>query len=311
MTLEVIKNAKKWVGLSVILVIISLGILLFKGFNYGIDFTGGNLYQLKFNNPIQLTTVNSYLDGLSKEFPQLHPRSRKVQISEGNNVIIRTQEMNENEQNAFLKDLNGLGQYQIEKTDKVGASIGEELKSSALLALGIGGVLIVLYITLRFEFKFAIAAIISLFHDLIIAVAVISLLGYEINSPFIAAVLTILGYSINDTIVVFDRIRESLKKKSDYTFGEILNRSMNQVMMRSINTSLTTLFAVIAILVFGGDSLRTFITTLLFGILAGTYSSIFLATPLVYFFEKKRDEIYEPKHDHHHDDSNNEDKILV
>lgn len=310
--MEIIKYSKRWVGFSTALVVISLCILFFKGFNEGIDFTGGNLYQLRFNQKVELGQVNKYLDGLSKEFPQLNGRSRKVQISEGNNIIIRTQEMNEQEQNAFLNKLGNFEKFQIEKTDKVGASIGEELKSSALLALGIGGILIVLYITLRFEFKFAVAAIASLFHDLLIAVAVISLLGYEINSPFIAAVLTILGYSINDTIVVFDRIREGLKKKSDMTFGELLNRSVNQVMVRSINTSLTTLLAVIAILIFGGDSLRTFITTLLVGILAGTYSSIFLATPLVYFMEKNRDEKYEPKHDHHNDDdSNRDEKILV
>ncbi|MEG0398257.1 MAG: protein translocase subunit SecF, partial [Cetobacterium sp.] len=158
----------------------------------------------------------------------------------------------------------------------------------------------------------AIAAVITLIHDVVIAVGGISMLGYEVNTPFIAAVLTILGYSINDTIVVFDRIRESLKKKSDLTFGELLDKSMNQVMIRSLNTSITTLLAVVAILVFGGDSLRTFIVTLLIGILAGTYSSIFLATPLVYFFEKNRDDKYEPKKEEHHEHHGDaKEKIVV
>lgn len=133
-------------------------------------------------------------------------------------------------------------------------------------------------------------AIIALIHDLIIAIGVISLLGYEVDTPFIAAVLTILGYSINDTIVVFDRIRENIKRKTKQklTFEELLDKSINQVMIRSINTSVTTLFAIIAILIFGGDSLRTFIVTLLVGILAGTYSSVFIATPIVYLLDKKK-----------------------
>jgi preprotein translocase subunit SecF len=133
------------------------------------------------------------------------------------------------------------------------------------------------------------AAVIALFHDVIISVGGIALLGYEINTPFIAAVLTILGYSINDTIVVFDRIRETLKRKNSPELGDAINISINQVMTRSINTSLTTFLAVIAILVFGGESLKTFITTLLIGVVAGTYSSIFVASSLVYLLEKNKD----------------------
>lgn len=312
MYINVIKHAKKWVTLSVIVSLLSVGMLFVKGLNYGIDFTGGNLFQVKFEKALPLGEVNGFLDKLSVNIPQLNSTSRKVQISEDNNIIIRTQEMSEEQKNSFLKDLESLGTYKIEKTEKVGASIGQELKSSAVYSLVIGAVLITLYITMRFEFKFAIAAVITLIHDVVIAVGGISMLGYEVNTPFIAAVLTILGYSINDTIVVFDRIRESLKKKSDLTFGELLDKSMNQVMIRSLNTSITTLLAVIAILVFGGDSLRTFIVTLLIGILAGTYSSIFLATPLVYFFEKNRDDKYEPKKEEHHEHhGDTEEKIVV
>ncbi|MEF9932943.1 MAG: protein translocase subunit SecF [Cetobacterium sp.] len=312
MYINVIKHAKKWVALSATVALLSVGMLFVKGLNYGIDFTGGNLFQVKFENALPLGEVNGFLDKLSVNIPQLNSTSRKVQISEDNNIIIRTQEMSEEQKNSFLKDLESLGTYKIEKTEKVGASIGQELKSSAVYSLVIGAVLITLYITMRFEFKFAIAAVITLIHDVVIAVGGISMLGYEVNTPFIAAVLTILGYSINDTIVVFDRIRESLKKKSDLTFGELLDKSMNQVMIRSLNTSITTLLAVVAILVFGGDSLRTFIVTLLIGILAGTYSSIFLATPLVYFFEKNRDDKYEPKKEEHHEHHGDaKEKIVV
>lgn len=294
MRINVVDNVKKWLGISAIVVTVALVGLLFKGLNYGIDFTGGNLYQVNFEKEVSLAEVNGYLDELSSTYGEVDANSRKVQVSNGGVVIVRTPEMTEEAKNAFLDDLNGLGKYDLERSDKVGATVGEELKSSAIYALLIGGALIVLYITLRFEFKFAVAAITALMHDIIISVGAIALLGYEVNTPFIAAVLTLLGYSINDTIVVFDRIRETVRRKNSGSLGECINKSINQVMTRSINTSLTTFLAVVAILVFGGDSLKTFITTLLFGVIAGTYSSIFVASPVVYLLEKgKKEEVVE------------------
>ena len=305
MQIEIIKNSKKFVGLSLVIVVLSLGAFFVKGLNYGIDFSGGNLFQLRFEKPITLNDINNNLDEVSKDINQVNPNSRKVQISEDNTVIIRTPELTETEKTEVLNNLKKIGTFDINKEEKVGASIGEELKTSAIYALGIGAFLIILYITFRFEFTFAIAAVAALFHDLIIAVGVISLLGYEVDTPFIAAILTILGYSINDTIVVFDRIRENLKRK---------NKNINQVMIRSINTSVTTLFAIIAILVFGGDSLKTFIVTLLIGILAGTYSSVFIATPLVYFLDKSKKGPNKGLHslgEEKKKESSNEEKILV
>lgn len=290
MQIGIVKNTKKFLGLSVVLVVLSLGVIFTKGLNYGIDFSGGSLTQIKYDKTVSLNEVNSVLDKVAKSVPQLAGNSRKVQVSEGNTVIIRTQELSEDQKETLLESLSTIGKYNIDKVEKVGASIGKELKSSAIYSLLIGSVLIVAYITVRFEFVFSLGAIVALIHDLIIAIGVISLLGYEVDTPFIAAVLTILGYSINDTIVVFDRIRENIKRKTKkkLTFEEILDKSINQVMVRSINTSVTTLFAIIAILVFGGDSLRTFIVTLLIGILAGTYSSVFIATPIVYLLDKNR-----------------------
>lgn len=312
MYIEVIKHSKKWIGLTLISVLIFLSMIMFKGLNYGIDFTGGNLFQLNYEKTITLPEVNKELNELSKTIPQVSSTSRKVQVSSAdNNVIIRTPEMSEANKEILLDKLKDLGTYKIERAEKVGASIGDDLKSSAIYALVIGGALIVLYITIRYEFKFAVAGIITLLHDVIAAVGVIALLGYEIDTPFIAAILTILGYSINDTIIIYDRIRESLRKPSDMTFGELLNKSLNQVLIRSINTSVTTLLAIVAILVFGGASLRTFITALLVGVGVGTYSSIFISTPLVYLFEKNRDEKYIPKKDDEDDHSNNEEKIVV
>ena len=288
MQIKIIENSKKFVGLSLVIVVLSLGAFFTKGLNYGIDFSGGNLFQLRFENPITLNDINNNLDEISKEINQVNPNSRKVQISEDNTVIIRTPELTETEKTEVLDSLKKIGNFDVNKEEKVGASVGEELKTSAIYALGIGAFLIILYITFRFEFTFAVAAVAALFHDLIIAVGVISLLGYEVDTPFIAAILTILGYSINDTIVVFDRIRENMKRKNKISFEACLDKSVNQVMIRSINTSVTTLFAIIAILVFGGDSLKTFIVTLLIGILAGTYSSVFIATPLVYFLNENK-----------------------
>ena len=292
MQIEIIKNSKKFLGISAVFLIISLVVFFAKGLNYGIDFSGGNLFQLKFEKSITLNQINSNLDEIAKTIHQVNPNSRKVQISEDNTVIIRTPELKESQKTEVLNNLKKIGNFEINKEEKVGASVGEELKTSAILALSIGAVLIILYITFRFEFTFAVAAVAALFHDLIIAIGVIALLGYEIDTPFIAAILTILGYSINDTIVVFDRIRENMKRKNRGTFEQCLDKSVNQVMIRSLNTSVTTLFAIIAILVFGGDSLKTFIMTLLIGILAGTYSSVFIATPLVYIFDKNKNHIF-------------------
>ena len=225
MQIRIIKNSKRWITLSLIVVIISLGGLFAKGLNYGIDFSGGSMFQLRFEKPITLKELNPVLDKIAENVPQFNPSSRKVQVSEGNEVIIRTQEISEAQKAEFLDELKEFGKFQITREDKVGASVGAELKRSAILALAIGAVMIVGYITMRFEFRFAVAAILALLHDIIIAVGGIALLGYEIDTAFIAAVLTILGYSINDTIVVFDRIRETLKRKSDLTFGELLDKS--------------------------------------------------------------------------------------
>ena len=294
MKINIVDNGKKWLGIATIVVSIALCGLLFKGLNYGIDFTGGNLYQVNFEEEVGLQSINAFLDEVALDYPQLTSNSRRVQVSEGGVVIIRTPEMSEDDKNAFLDRLETFGSYELQRSDKVGATVGEELKTSAIFALLIGGALIVLYITLRFEFKFALAAIVALLHDIIISVGAIALLGYEVNTPFIAAVLTILGYSINDTIVVFDRIRETIRKKNSGTLGDCINKSVNQVMTRSINTSVTTFLAVVVILIFGGTSLQTFITTLLFGVVAGTYSSIFVASPMVYLLEKgKKTEVVE------------------
>ena len=288
--LHIIRKMKYYLSVSIILVVLSIIVFFTKGLNYGIDFTGGNLFQLKYNDKkVTLTEINDNLDKLSEKLPQVNSNSRKVQISEDGTIILRVPELNEEDKKEVLNSLQELGTFTLDKEDKVGASIGDDLKKSAIYSLGIGAILIVLYITLRFEFSFAIGGILSLLHDIIIAVGFIALMGYEVDTPFIAAILTILGYSINDTIVIYDRIRENLKRKhKGWTLEECMDESVNQTAIRSLNTSITTLFSVIALLIFGGASLKTFIMTLLIGILAGTYSSIFIATPIVYLLNKRK-----------------------
>ncbi|MBF1214755.1 MAG: protein translocase subunit SecF, partial [Fusobacterium periodonticum] len=289
--LHIIRNIKYYLSVSIILVVLSIVVFFAKGLNYGIDFTGGNLFQLKYNDKkITLTEINENLDKLSEKLPQVNSNSRKVQISEDGTVILRVPELKEEDKKEVLNSLQELGAFNLDKEDKVGASIGDDLKKSAIYSLGIGAILIVLYITLRFEFSFAIGGILSLLHDIIIAVGFIALMGYEVDTPFIAAILTILGYSINDTIVIYDRIRENLKRRhnKNWTLEDCMDESVNQTAIRSLNTSITTLFSVIALLIFGGASLKTFIMTLLIGILAGTYSSIFIATPIVYILNKRK-----------------------
>lgn len=314
--LHIIKRAKTYLTISVVAVVLSLIIFFVKGLNYGIDFSGGNLFQLKYNGTtVTLNQINENLDKLSGELPQVNSNSRKVQISDDGTVIVRVPELNEEDKDKVLNSLKELGTYTLDKEDKVGASIGDDLKKSAIYSLGIGAILIVIYITMRFEFSFAIGGILSLLHDIIIAVGFIALMGYEVDTPFIAAILTILGYSINDTIVIYDRIRENLKRRhnKNWTLEECMDESVNQTAIRSINTSVTTLFSVIAILVFGGASLKTFIMTLLIGILAGTYSSIFIATPIVYLLNKRKGNNMEDmfKDDEENNDGKRVEKILV
>jgi len=308
-----IKYTKIYLAVSAIALVISIGAILIKGMNYGIDFSGGNLFQVKYDKSAEVTLnkVNTILDTLKDEIKQMDPNSRKVQISDDGVVIIRSQEVTEEEKNKILETLKEVGEYQLDKVDQVGASVGAELKSSAIYALVIGGILIIIYITFRFEFTFAVGAVLALLHDIIISTGVIALLGYEVNSTFIAAILTILGYSINDTIVIYDRIRENLKirRRNKKTIEETLDESLNQVITRSVNTSVTTLFSIIALLLFGGDTLKTFVVTLLVGVTAGTYSSLFVATPLVYLMTKNKNTL--ESFDEKKEKKENEEKILV
>jgi protein-export membrane protein, secD/secF family len=288
MNLRVIQLKKYYLGFSAIMVLISIIFFFTIKLNLGVDFKGGDLLQLQYAQTINKDVLNSTLDSLVNEVPQL--KNRRLQYSEDNTIVLRTEQLTDAQKNTVLSKLTEkTGKYELVKYDTVGPTIGKELTSNALTALLIGSLLIIVYITIRFEFVYAIAGVAAVLHDVIIAMGLIAFLKYEINTPFIAAILTILGYSMNDTIVVFDRIRENDAKDGKVkSFAEIIEESVNQVYMRSLFTSLTTLLSITVLLLFGGDSLRTFNTALFIGMIFGTYSSIFVASPLVYLMRKYR-----------------------
>ncbi len=292
MNLKVIQYKKVYIGFSVLMVLLSLIFFFTIKLNLGIDFKGGDLLQVKYEKSVNKDTINKELDELSGKIPQL--KARKIQFSEEDNtMILRTGQLEESKKSVLLSSLTEkTGKYEIIRYDTVGATIGKELTQNAVWALIIGSILIIIYVTVRFEFIYAIAGIATLLHDVIISIGLIALLRYEVDTPFIAAILTILGYSINDTIVIFDRIRENDKKnqseKNKKDFAKVIEESVNQVCMRSLYTSITTLFSITILLIFGGESLRTFNMTLFIGMIFGSYSSIFVASPLVYIMRKFR-----------------------
>lgn len=285
--LKVVQNRKIYLALSAFIVGVSLIFLLTMKMNLSIDYKGGEILQLKYKT-LNKEVLNKTLSELEGEIPEL--KSKRLQYSEGNVVVLRTGQLNEQQRSKLLKGLTEkTGQYDIEKNDTVGPTIGKELTANAFKALLIGSILIIIYITIRFEFVYAVAGIAALLHDVIATFGFIVLLGYEIDTPFIAAILTILGYSINDTIVVFDRIRENEQKEGKIKeYGQIIEESMNQVFVRSMYTSITTTLSVVMLLIFGGETLKTFSMALFLGMIFGTYSSVFLASPLVYVMRKFR-----------------------
>jgi preprotein translocase SecF subunit len=289
--IDFIGNRRKAYVLSSILVIVSLVSLAFFGLNLGIDFTGGTVLHLNLGDDFLMDEVESVLS----EFEELDGAT--VQVVQGRDLdgdladeglVIKAPYIEESRRNELMDTFRShwpnLDPDDL-RIESVGSVVGGELTRQALLSLAVAIVLMVIYITFRFEFKFAIATIVSLLHNVVIVIGVFSILQMEINVPFVAAILTVFGYSVNDTIVIIDRIRENIKHKRKSDYAVIVNESINQNLMRSINTSLTTLFVLIALLVgfyyyIGSVDLIVFVIALIIGVLVGTYSSIFVASPL-------------------------------
>jgi len=292
--LNIIGRRKIWFTLSLLVIIPGIISMLYKwvtiGYplNLGIDFTGGNLFKIEFKSNVTVAQIRDALKEINLE-------KSGIQLSGQRGALIRTPVLDDKRQAELLATLEkkvapvDKGKMSI---DKVGPVIGKELTQKAVLALLVASVLMVIYITVRFEFKFGIAAIIALLHDVFVTLGLFSIFWWEVDSAFVAAILTIIGYSINDTIVIFDRIRENLKKrKKGEDLETLVNNSILQTLARSINTVLTVVFVLAALLIFGGTTIRNFTLAMLIGVLSGAYSSIFNASPLWVVFkglEKRR-----------------------
>ena len=278
--LNIMGTRKTWLTLSGILVLGCLILLLTRGLNFGLDFTGGTLLERDFKKPVTAAQIRSVLTG--PELKELDLGKSVIQpVGDGSEALIRTKALSDQEirkvDEALAKKFDKVEERRTEMVEPV---IGRELLAQAGWALLIAWLLIMIYIGFRFEFRFGIAAVAALIHDVVIALGIFALIGREVNMPFVAAILTIVGYSINDTIVVFDRIRENLQKRRREGLVELVNDSIVQTLPRTINTSVTTLFAIVAILLFGGATLKDFSLALFIGIIVGTYSSIYIASPL-------------------------------
>lgn len=295
---KIIENRKIWLSISTGLVALSLIFISVFGLDLGIDFTGGSLLEVKFNAERPSTEEVRELIKSEIEFTA----EPIVVSSDHQNMIIRVQETEETVHQEIISKLAEKypENIQEERFESIGPSIGQELKEKAIYAILIVILAIVAYIAYAFRkvswpvksWKYGVIAIVALVHDVIIVVGIFALLGrfmgVEVGLPFVAALLTILGYSVNDSIVVFDRIRENLGRVVKTDFEGIVNRSVNETITRSVNTSVTTLIVLLTIFFFGGASIKFFVLALAIGVLSGTYSSIFLASPLLVVWEKIR-----------------------
>jgi len=272
---------KKLNILSSILIIFSILVLLFKGLNLGVDFKGGTLIELRTESSI--TTIAE----IRQSFLQMNLGDVAVKkFGKENDYLVKIEITKSDDEN-FIKSINDklsadLGSaVNFRRVENVGPKVSNELLRAGLLAISLSLAAMLFYIWIRFEWQFSLGAVIALIHDVIITVGIFSFLAYEVNLSIVAAVLTIVGYSMNDTVVIFDRIRENLKKYSKMSITEISDLSTNQTLSRTLITSVTTLLALFSIYIFGGAILKGFSFAMILGVIIGTYSSIFIATPVL------------------------------
>lgn len=269
--------------LSVFLIFFSLILIFTKSLNFGVDFKGGTTIELRLEKQVEIEKIRN---SLSKS--KINNFSVK-EFGIANDLLVSTDNsVSANDIKNFLeKDLQV--KITVRKVETVGPKVGAELIKSAIYSLILAFTAIFIYLWFRFEWQFSLGGIVALFHDLIITVGVFALLGLQFDLSIIAALLTILGYSINDTVIIYDRIRENLKKDSSSELSILVNASLNNTLSRTLKTSGTTLLSIVAVLIFGGEVLRGFAFAITFGIIVGTYSSIYIASPIVMFFKIKRD----------------------
>ena len=279
---DFMKGRKLALTISLVLVIASIALLLTRGLNLGIDFTGGNVIQVEFEKRPEIANVREIISSIVA-------KGAMIQNFGDKGIIIRTNEDTEESRENVVKALtNNFADMKVTGFEKVGPVVGGELRRQAIIGVTIALIAILIYITLRFQFRFAVVSVVPLVHDVIIALGFFSITQMEISSSFIAAILTIVGYSLNNTIIILDRVRENWGTLSRDGIVNLVNKSLNQTLGRTINTTLTTLFPVIALCVWGGPVLMAFSYAMLVGIIAGTWSSMFVATGLLCEWQGKK-----------------------
>ena len=294
---DIIGRSKLWFIISLVVIVVGMASLVTKGMNYGIDFTGGSLLKYQFERSLvgEGSSERQIIVQSRSVLEQYGLGNSQVQVSGDDQLFIRTGTLDEKQAAEQDEQVSAAPEKQVGERsgkltrlgrDMVGPVVGKQLRNPALLALIIGAILILIYIAIRYEFRFGVAGVVALIHDVLIVVGVMALLGAELNSEFVAAILTIIGYSINDSVVIFDRIRENMRLYRGTRFADIANTSLLQTMTRSVNTTVTTLFALIALFFFGGPAIHSFALALIIGIASGAYSSIFIASPIVAAWER-------------------------
>ena len=279
--------------LTAIFVVAGLGSLAVKGINYSIDFTGGTLMQLEFKQPPDVADIRGAVEASGVKNPEVQ------QFGSDREFTVRAQDHRDvsaqgagaesvaDEIDAALKQKFGPEAFTVKRTEAVGPRVGSELRRGAALALGISFLVTLVYLAIRFEWRFGVAAVIATAHDVLTTLAFLKLMHLEVSLTVIAAILTVLGYSLNDTIIIFDRVREDLKKKRNESLYDTLNRSINETLPRSVMTHATTFLATMALLLFAGEVIRPFAWVMVFGIVTGTFSSIYIAGPMLLWIERK------------------------
>ena len=268
---------------SFVLIIISVALLIFKGLNFGVDFKGGTLIELRATDK-QIT-----ISQVRQSFLNMNLGDVKVkEFGKNNDFLVKFEKKENSNKNLIVQIKEDLTKsvgpgFNFRRVENVGPKVSSELLRSGIIAIGLSLVAMLIYIWIRFEWQFSIGAILALFHDVLLTLGIFSLFSFEINLSIVAAVLTIVGYSMNDTVVIFDRVRENLKKFSDIKIFDLTNISINQTLSRTIITSITTLLALVSIYVFGGEILKGFSLAMILGVIFGTYSSIYIANPILIF----------------------------
>jgi preprotein translocase subunit SecF len=284
----------KWaVGITAAFIILGIGSLAITGVNYSIEFTSGTLMQLQFVKPVDVGALRASLDQAGirgaeiQQFGNTREYTVRAQESEQKGAATTGAESVSKKIGDVLTQKYGAGQFTVARTEAVGPQVGDELRRDAIIAMLLSFLVTTVYLAIRFEWRFGVAALIATSHDVFTTLAFIKLLHLEVSLTVVAAILTVIGYSLNDTIIIFDRVREDLRKGRKESLYDTLNRAINETLPRSILTHATTLAATLALLFFAGEVIRPFAWVMAFGIFTGTFSSIYIASPVLLWIERK------------------------